>query len=395
MRYNTIVEHDQSGIEMILNAMDSLVQERFIEGIRTKHHTLEEIEETTEMVGIYQHRMNIEEKRLTNFSKSFIRQYATDNNQCFSTGEVMFKKLRSTIKSLKDVFHKTSKPDRRQLPDGVSAPSVFDKSPIANGDFSPDCFGLESFPNQVKELYEAIDKLFATAASMLVLCNEMIKAEEETRNDIEQVRQIYQESCNELMGAVKAATMFLDPSQDFPNNEMETKRISMGVNEDEFLMGGYHFYNKEVMTQFLIIRALREARNDGLIGREPDFWYNNHGKALMVRKVIENFDSIDCAEGQKGCLCSDTMVEFLKWCEVPEEKETELYKKHFVPNYQKHGKLKPLGWNTISGRRKCYKDTGATDQSLADNFEKYIGHIITDEVMAEINAKTKRGKIVL
>ena len=93
MRYNTIVEHDQSGIEMVLAAMNNLLQERFIEGIRTKHRTLEEIEETSELIYMYQHRMNIEQRRLTDFSKVFIRQYATENNKCFSTGEVMFKKL--------------------------------------------------------------------------------------------------------------------------------------------------------------------------------------------------------------------------------------------------------------------------------------------------------------
>ena len=392
MRYNTIVEHDQSGIEMVLAAMNNLLQERFIEGIRTKHRTLEEIEETSELIYMYQHRMNIEQRRLTDFSKVFIRQYATENNKCFSTGEVMFKKLRSTMKSLKDIFHKTTNIDRRQLPEGVSAPSVFEKSPIANGDYSPDIFGMESFPEQVKNLYLAIDQLFNTAGSMLILCGEMIKAEEETRNDIVQVRQIYKESCDEMMAAVRAATEFIAPSQDFPENEMERQRVKIGVkNEDDFLKSSYHIYNKEVMTRFLIIRALREARNDGLIGREPDFWHENHAKALMVRKVIENFDSIGRAEGQAGKLNSFIMVEFLKWCEVPEEKESSLYKNHFIPNYKKHGKLKTLGWNTISGERKYLKAQGETNQSLANSFESYIGHILTDEVKKEINNAIKRN----
>lgn len=396
MRYNTIVEHDQSGIEMVLAAMNNLLQERFIEGIRTKHRTLEEIEETTELIYMYQHRMNIEQRRLTEFSKVFIRQYATENNKCFSTGEVMFKKLRSTMKSLKDIFHKTTNIDRRQLPEGVSAPSVFEKSPIANGDYSPDIFGMESFPEQVKNLYLAIDQLFNTAGSMLILCGEMIKAEEETRNDIDRVRQIYKESCDEMMAAVRAATTFISPSQDFPENAMERQRVTIGVkNEDEFLKQAYHIYNKEVMTQFLIIRALREARNDGLIGREPDFWLKNHRKALKVRKVIENYDSVSHAEGQKGKLCSYTIVEFLKWCEVSEERESELYKEHFIPNYQKYGKLKPLGWNTISGQRKYLKAQGETNKSLAEKFEKNLDQILTVEVMKEINKATKQNNISL
>lgn len=392
MRYTTIVEHDQSGIEMVLDAMNNLLQERFIEGIRTKHRTLEEIEETTEMVSIFQHRMNIEKLRLIKFSKVFIRQYATENNQCFSTGEVMFRKLRSTMKSLKDLFHKTTKTNRLQLPEGVSAPSVYEKSLLSNGDYTPDVFGMESFPDQVKNLYFVIEQLFNTACSMLILCNEMIEAEEETRNDPVRLRQIYEESCNEMMAAVKAATVYYAPTQNYPENEMERQRVRIGPkNEDEFLQRAYHVYNKEVMTQYLIIKALKEARKDGLIGREPDFWHENHAKALMARKVIENFDSIGRVEGQAGKLNSFTMVEFLKWCEVPEEKESSLYKNHFIPNYKKHGKLKTLGWNTISGERKYLKAQGETNQSLANRFESYIGHILTDEVKKEINNAIKRN----
>lgn len=70
----TIVEHDKSGLEMVLEALDELLQERFVEGIKNKHRTLYEIEQTTEMVKMYQHRVNIEAKSVVKFSENFIRQ---------------------------------------------------------------------------------------------------------------------------------------------------------------------------------------------------------------------------------------------------------------------------------------------------------------------------------
>ena len=140
----TIVEHDKSGLEMVLDAMDELLEEKFIEGIKSKHHNTYEIAQTTEMVQIYQHRVNIEAKALTRFSERFIRSYATDNNKCFNTAEILFKKIRSTIASLKKVFYKTTPVDYTQLPKGVESPSVFEKSPLGNGNYIPDLYGLES-----------------------------------------------------------------------------------------------------------------------------------------------------------------------------------------------------------------------------------------------------------
>ncbi len=384
---NTIVEKDDSGLLMVLDALDELLEEKFIEGIRSKHRSLYEIEQTLEMVKIYQHRVNIEAKSVTKFSDTFIRSYATPNNKCFDTAEVLFGKIRSTIKSLKDVFHKTTAIDRRQLPDGAEAPSVFNISPIAHGEYTPDAFGLESFPQPVQDLYKALDTLFSTSATILALCHLMIEEEARTRKDPVQLRQIYKESCEELLDSVKSASAFITNTQELPENELEERRKKAGKNFDKFLSEGYHTVDKGVMTQYLIIQTIREARNEGLTDAEAFYWGKNRQKALMVRKVIENFDSITEVEGQKGSLSSTVIVEFLKWCGVRESQEKELYMKYFVPNYSAKNHLKPLGWNTVSGRRKELKETwGLSDEKLAQNFEERLSTIFpqkTENVIQE------------
>lgn len=369
----TIVEHDKSGLEMVLDAMDELLEEKFIEGIKSKHRNAYEIEQTTEMVGIYQHRVNIEAKALTRFSERFIRSYATDNNKCFDTAEVLFNKIRSTIACLKKVFYKTTPIDYTQLPKGVESPSVFEKSPLGHGDYTPDIYGLDSFPDEVKNLYKAMETLFSTSSVMLALCHEMIEKEEETRNDIVQLRQIYNESCEELLGAVKAASAFMVTTQELPENELEQLREKAGSDQDErFLKRGYHSCNKDVLTQYLIIKTIKQARNEGLTESEAYYWRKDHDKALRVRKVVENFDLVADVKGQANSLSSMVLVEFLKWCGVPESQEKQMYVKYFVPKYCANGKYKPLGWNTISGKRKELKDMGDTDEKLANDFQQRL-----------------------
>ena len=370
MRFKTIVEKNKSGLEMVLDALNELIEGRFIEGIRYKHHSLYEIAQTKEEIAIYQHRLNLESMALMRFGESFVSQYATDNNECFKEAEVFMKKITSTTSCLTDLFKKMSPTVRDKVPMNTEAPSVFEVSPLGQGVYSEDLFGLESFPKEVQELYQALETLLITATSILSLCHLMIESVEQTREDVVRLRQIYNDSCQELLETVKAASAFIAVTQELPENELEERRKKAGSEDDEaFLKENYHRYPKKDFTQFLIIKAVREARNNGLTEKEAFFWRDDMEKALSVRKAIENFDLINGVEGEKGSLSSDVVVKFLIWCKVPQRLQRQLYNKYFIQNYSVHGKLKPLGWSAISGRRKFRKEQGITDEQSAQDFE--------------------------
>ena len=368
----TVVEHDQSGLEMVIGAMAELQQTRFIEGIKSKHRTLYEVEQTTEMVRLYQARVNIEARALVKFSETFIRQFATENNKCFETAEVLFVKIRSTIAGLKKIFYKTTPRDYRQLPEGAEVPTVFEKSPISHGEYTPDMFGLDSYPEPVRKLYEALDTLFTTAATSLALCHQMSQEESETRQDIVQLRQIYKESCDELLTTVRAASDFLVQTKELPDNELEKLRQRAGQNRDKFLTEGYHRHHKKELTQFLVIKCVREGQNDGLTDQEALLWPSNHQKALQARQVIEHYDEIEGVEGQEGKLSSTLLVQFIKWSGVEEQKEKEFYTKYFCESYKPDGHYKTLGWNSISAKRKDLREGGFTDAMLAEAFSNKL-----------------------
>ena len=84
MKYSTIVEKDDKTLLEIIDALNQFEKERFIAGIQARHYTLFQIEQTLDMVHVYQSRMNMEARSLMNFSETFIQQFATDNNKCFA-----------------------------------------------------------------------------------------------------------------------------------------------------------------------------------------------------------------------------------------------------------------------------------------------------------------------
>lgn len=378
MIVSTIVEHDQSGLEKVIVALDKLEEERFIEGIRCRHRDMYEVEQMTEQVKIYQSRVNIEGRALTKFAKNFIGQFATDNNKCFKTAEVLFNKLGSTIAGLKKVFKSMTPTVRRQLPEGVEAPSVFDKSALSTNEFTPDMFGLESYPAPVGGLYNALETLFVSTTSNLALCNLMIELESEVREDPVQLRQIFESSCEELRQSIGYITQYPSDNQELPRSEMEERR-NKAKSLDDFLKNEYHRHDKKAMVIYLVNKTLREARSGGLTDLEAFFWEKNPEKALQVRHIVENFDQIPDVEGQKGKCSSSVIVEFLKWCGVPESQEKKLYKEYFCPKIIASGKLKPLGWSAIWTERGKYEDSGTSTSRLVTRFENKISDILPQE----------------
>ena len=69
-----------------------------------------------------------------------------------------------------------------------------------------------------------------------------------------------------------------------------------------------------------------------------------------MRHAIERLDCLEGAEGQKGKLNGNLMVEFVKWCGVQKGMEKNMYETYFLKTYK--GRLKALSWSTICKVRK-------------------------------------------
>lgn len=376
MHLSTIVEHDQSGLEMVSNALDELTREGFIDGIRCRIHDAYEIEQVAEMVRSYQARVNIEHRALVKFRVEFIRSYATNNNKCYETAEVLFRKIASTIAGLKKLFEKFSPIDRGQLPPGVEAPSVFEQSALVRGDTQLDLFGMETFPRAVQDLYTEIDTLCTSSSMALLLCQTIIEDEEKMRNDPVQLKFIWEESCRELSGTIRSIVQYTAITNTVEKNEM-VRRYENATSMNSFLQKEYHMHDKKALINYLVYEEVQNAQNQGLTKEEKFFFKDDVEKALRVRAVIKYFHLIIGVEGQKGKLSGKVIVEFLKWCGVVQSQEKPLYERYFIPTYlATHPKdaLKVIGWSTIDTDRKLLRGS-FTDEQLVSNFEGRLSDI--------------------
>lgn len=369
MIYSTIVEKDESALKKIIEALDRFEKDRFIAGIQVGNFSMYDIEQELNMVQMYQARMNYESKALTKFSETFISQFATDNNKCFKTAESYFKKIRSTLAALKQVFHKTCQTSRKQLPAGKENPSVFDRSALSNNACQLDLYGLESYDDKVNELYDRLDTLLSTATQTLSTCQRVIAQEELVRGDAEMLRSIYADSCKNLLFSVQDCSKLLRISKTISENEL-MRRKEKARSKDEFLKSEYHNVNTSEFKEYVWLVKVKEGRCDGLTDEETYLWQDNHQKVAEVKEVLSLLDQLDQNEGQDGKFNGQFLVEFIKWCGVEPKKEKRLYS-YLRNNY--HGRYKMLAWTTVSQARKDMRDANKVEDSeLVDSFNKRL-----------------------
>ena len=367
MRYSTIVEKDDRTLLEIIDMLEQFEKERFIAGLQMRHNSTFQIAQTLDMVRSYQSRLNIEARALVNFSECFIQQFATDNNKCFKEAQRYFNRIRSTLCALKKVFHVTCQRSMAQLPEGKEQPSVFERSPLGKGAYMVDMYGLTSYDDAVQQLYHEMETLLTTATATLALCHQMIENEAMIREDMDLLKSIYQNSCQQLMGSVREYADMMEAPEQLPETELN-KRRRQARSMDDFLRAEYHNVAKQEFKKYVWLEAVRQGRNGGLTEEETYLWPNNHEKVEAVRWAIKNFDMMD-VEGQLGKVDSVSMVYFLKWCGVEKAKEKRLYQ-YFCDTYR--GRLQPLVWSSVSKERKEQRERGVTDRGAAATFQRMI-----------------------
>ena len=376
MRYSTIVEKDDKTLVEIITALEQFEQDRFIAGIQARHYTKYDVEQTLDMVTSYQSKMNIEARSLVRFSETFIQQFATDNNKCFEKAQRYFNRIRSTLCALKKVFQMTTPRSMTQLPDGVQQPTVFERSPLSYGACVMDIWGLGSYDECVQTLYHRLETLLTTATTILGLCHQMIESEEKIRQDTQQLKNIYRESCKQLMDSVREFAGFLGTFQQLPETELDRRR-QKARSIDDFLKKEYHNVAKQEFKQYVFLEAMRQGKNEGLTEEETYLFHDDHERVRKVRWAIEHFDDMD-VEGQQGKLDSTSIVYFLKWCGVGQAKEKRLYK-YFCEMYK--GQYRLLVWSAVSKERKDQHDSGITDRGAAACFQQVVDEL-NQEVVA-------------
>lgn len=386
MLYSTIVQRDETCFNMLLEAAREFEEENVLEAIIACKFDQRKLEQTLNLVRMYQLRLNNETIDLIPFSQHFIEDYATDNNQCFKVAQKLVKRIGTTITGSMKIFRKFCPVVRRKI-EGNNIVPVLDYSRLTFRQFHGQFFGLEVYTDLVKTVLHEMATFFYHLMAVLRLCNEMIRKEELTRADYNKLKKIFEDSCEKVLGCVR------DVYDTFGNvkivSEEEMKELRKNARPmKEWLTKDYHQHDKKWLRREAFIYIYNSGARYGLDETASMLWANNPEWGKKVCDVISMLDTLNIPykhdkkaeeQGKIGKFDSREMVYLIKWSAVShigddgkvvdEEKEKKFYL--YLQRVYRGNYTFP-SWQSVCRERTCLYNFNVSNDELAMNFAKHL-----------------------
>ena len=387
MLYSTIVQRDETGLNQIYEAARDFEEENVLEALVACKFNQKKIEQTLNLVRMYQLRLNNESMDLVEFSENFIEQYATDHNECFRVAEKLIRRIRTTITGSMKIFRKFCPRVQRKYDDRGNVVPVLDYSRLTFRHFQGQFFGPEVYIESVKTLLHELASFFCHLMATLKVCKDMIRKEDEVRGDFKKLKEIFEKSCDEVLKGVRDVFDTFGQVKLISDEELAERRKNARPMK-EWLAKDYHVHDKQWMKQEAYLRKLSSGSQYGLDDKASVLWAHNLARGREVCDLIPILDTLNIpfrhskkaeAAGKKGTYDVREMVYLIKWAGVSrtgvngevidEPKERQFYL--FLQNIYKGDYLFP-SWQAVCRERKFFYDEGVSMRWLAQQFEEHL-----------------------
>ena len=307
--------------DMMLNVIGCVEQyseSRFIASLYTRSYTKIDIQIAINDVRSCLMLVHGELLRLSKYSLEFLDQWATRDNQRFTTAEKMFNRLRSSMAYLRRQYRKSS-PIVRGKPthNPLLMPSVFRDSVLTYGDCPRDLFKIESYNNDVQTLYVEQRALFGNILAALNLCYGVIKAEKEIGNSLEECERRFDRQLNEI------TNMLQDYMGQFQSNDggviqQQIERFG----KQAFVKQGWHKYEIKDIRQYAVYLLTHPDKSIETTSISM-LWPNDPVKSEAALLLAKHFADIRYDEKKKKASGMKIWL-YICWCgsspEIPDRK---------------------------------------------------------------------------
>ena len=384
MLYSTIVQRDETGFNQIYDAAREFEEENVLEALLTCKFDMKKVDQTLNLVRIYQNRLNIESMDLVEFSENFIEQYATDHNECFRVAEKLIRRIGTTITGSMKIFRKFCPRVHRKLDSKGNIVPVLDYSRLTFRHYHGQFFGAEVYNKAVQTLLHELTSFFYHLVATLKVCKDMIHKEEEVRGDFKQLKYIYEKSCDEMLSSVRDVFDTFGQVKLISDEELAERRRNARPLKER-LAKDYHAHDKQWMKREAYIYQATSGRQYGLDEKAPVLWKNNPEWGRLVCNTIPKLDSLNIpykhskkaeAMGKKGTFDAREMVYLIKWSGVsrmsPDGKEVldEANERQFYLYLQEQytGDFLFPSWQAVCRERKFLYNEKVSMRYMAQQF---------------------------
>lgn len=279
----------------------------------------------TLMLDVTQKRIAIEKEyyRLYDYSLYFNEEFVVEDNKIYHTTLRLFRKLRTSISTTKNLFHKFcpykhEKANRFALY-RVKRPNIFDASNLSSKTARcKDLFDISTYVPVVAELLEEMTHFFDMLVQSMYLCKDVINKEKEIKADSKKCLAIYNRFKEKVLKEMRA--MYDLMNDDFAyslksNNPMAILHDKYGSDEG-YAQAGFHNGDVVDTRHEILVNAYFIKKNLGLNKYEQAEWETNVKLVKQIRLTIDHFDELIPEYANRKHLDADKIVMFAKWCGV-------------------------------------------------------------------------------
>lgn len=366
----TDIEKSKDGLLQIIEVIKHYEEDgemRFLEGIQRRGFSEPKIQQ---LICIVRARLNMTRRellRLSEIALTYNKLWATDDNSCFHDADILFRKIRSTLKGTKIIYKKFTPICRQKAPSQDFRASVFVKSTLAYAECGRDLYGLESYPDSVATLYAEIGAYFTNVIAVLVLCHQELTKEVMISNDAELCLQLLNEQCKTIVGDMKDVIGILSKEKASQDELLEKSKKTGSLKE--FAQKGFHKYNIASVTKYATSRAVESGAAFGLDDIESLYFINNQEKGMKAKDIMKNFDFY-ADKGRGGKMDTTAIAEFVCWTDLGMAKGYQYFSSTYKGNYDLPQKKSV--WARFDSYKKAEPDRedGYIERKFADDFEK-------------------------
>lgn len=350
MQYTGVLDASDKSFESIIQNAMNFEDSKILAAIQSRDYDESDVNLICTDLKISTARLEKEYLALKEFAKVFNKLYATNYNQCYNTALTLSRKLRSTISGTKKIFKKMCPIVRKSTPYSKEHNiklSIFDHSFLTGLPYSMDMFGLENYPECVKDLCLSARSFFLKLTGIMLLCREIIRKERYIRTHPDLCNKIYQENYQEVAKkSHDTINAFKALGTPLPMDVM-SERIHGPKSLQQAICDCFHVFNPSQFQFFVIFDMIEKGKKDGLTSEEAILWPNSHDLAKQVRLVIEHFDELDVAGRYdkklgRHHIKAKSIVMLMEWAGIIGSGKESKFVKYFQHTY--HGKyLAPAG----------------------------------------------------
>lgn len=369
----TDIEKSKEGILQILEVIKNYEKDgeaRFIAGIQSRHFSEFKIQQ---LICIVRERLNMTRRellRLSEIALTYNKLWATDDNNCFHDSELLFRKIRSTLKGTKILYKRFTPICRKQIPGDGFRPSVFVRSTLAYAECGRDLYGLESYPESVTTLYAEMGAYFTNVVAVLCICHQELAKEATISKDAELCLELLNEQCKTIVGDMKDVIGML--SKEAASQDELLKKSKKTGSLKAFAQEGFHKYNIESITRYATSRAVESGAALGLGYLESLYFANNPEKGRQAKDIMEHFD-VYADKGRGNKMDTTAIAEFVCWTGLGLARGYKYFTIAYSGSYEVPKKKSV--WARFDSYKKADPKTamnGGMERKLASDFENRI-----------------------